>query len=72
MPSLYKGFDVVERPGLGFAIIIKAVMSVDDFKQLLHGKKDAPDANALITIKSYNVSIYAMESEKGRAQKCSQ
>ena len=67
MPSLYKGFDVIERPGLSSAIVIKAVMSSDDFRQLLHGKKDAPDANALITIKSYNVSIYAMESEKGGA-----
>jgi hypothetical protein len=67
MPSLYKGFDVIERPGLGSAIVIKAVMSSDDFRQLLHGRKDALDANALIAIKSYNVTIYAMESEKGGA-----
>jgi len=37
MPLIYRGFDVIERPSIGFAIVIKAEMRPEELRDLLRG-----------------------------------
>ena len=59
MSSVYKGFDIIERPGMGFVIIIKAVIEKERVLELLGG-----DYNALFILRKYDVSLYSFDDVK--------
>jgi len=60
MSSIYRGFDVVTRAGIGSAIVIKAEMKKDTIQSLLKG-----DYNALFILNGYDVELYSLDGFKG-------
>jgi hypothetical protein len=57
---IYKGFDVVDRPGVGSAIIIRAEAEKDSLKSLLGG-----DYNFLFVLNKYDVVFHSVKKENG-------
>jgi hypothetical protein len=62
LPSTYRGFDVVDRPGIGPAIIIKAVVESAVISSSLHLKEDC---NLLFVLDVYDVEFYSVKKEDG-------
>jgi hypothetical protein len=60
MSSVYRGFDVITRIGIGSTIVIKAEMEKEAIQSLLGG-----DYNALFILDRYDVELYSRESLKG-------
>jgi hypothetical protein len=58
--SIYKGFDVVTRVGIGSAVVIKAEMEKSAIESLLKG-----DYPALFILNKYDVELYSLEGMKG-------
>jgi len=62
MSLIYRGFDVIERPGIGFAIVIKAEMRPEELRTLLKG-----DYDVLFILDRYSVTLCPAESIEARA-----
>jgi hypothetical protein len=61
MPLIYRGFDVIERPGIGLAIVVKAEMRPEELRTLLQG-----DYDVLFILDRYSVTLCPAESIEAR------